>query len=475
MNFRDRYIFDSNKDLIGKGGFARVYKAYDSVRNRTVALKFYHGVASKKYDIISEINRMEDIVHPNLIRYYDASIIESVNVIGEVEKMQVGIIEYADSGDISTFFRQKRRSEKVIRPIILDILKGLQYLHTQNIAHRDLKPKNILLSNSKTKGRLVAKIADFGISKQIGGEDHSMSSQLLGSVEYMAPEQFAPVIYGTNSKLATNMDLWSFGVILYEIFMGKLPFGSRTKGVSYEQILNNILFNPLRIDFKLLPTPYNKVLERCLVKKSVERAQIADELIAILEGKRLEAPVVEPLPTLPKNNTKPIVQNNDPTEEIIDPKEKTHQENYATTVIKESATDEVWNKSSDESSAIDYDQTQRIDAPRTPFNQPKKEPKPKREAELIPVSQMSDKSVQHEINVAKNLFKLGNYPESFKILDRFVDHFAFDTEARFYLGFMYYNGKCGGAHDVKKGRAMMQQAKRENRPLVIDLMRKYVL
>ena len=207
MNFRDRYIFDSNKDLIGKGGFARVYRAYDSVRDRTVALKFYHGVASKKYDIISEINRMEDMVHPNLIRYYDANIIESVNVIGETERMQVGIIEYADGGDISTFFRKKRHSEKVIRPIIIDILRGLQYLHTQNIAHRDLKPKNILLSNSKKEGRLMAKIADFGISKRVGSEDHAMSSQLLGSVEYMAPEQFAPIIYGNNSQVVTNMDL----------------------------------------------------------------------------------------------------------------------------------------------------------------------------------------------------------------------------------------------------------------------------
>jgi len=101
----------------------------------------------------------------------------------------------------------------------------------------------------------------------------------------MAPEQFAPIIYGNNSKIVTNMDLWSFGVILYEIFMGKLPFGSRTKGISYEQILNNILFNKLRIDFNLLPTPYNKILERCLVKKSVERVQEADELLAILLGK----------------------------------------------------------------------------------------------------------------------------------------------------------------------------------------------
>jgi len=101
--------------------------------------------------------------------------------------------------------------------------------------------------------------------------------------------------------------------------------------------------------------------------------------------------------------------------------------------------------------------------------------KPKRSEELIPVSKMSEKSVQHEINVAKNLFKLGNYPESFKILDRFVAHPAFDTEARFFLGFMYYNGKCGGAHDVVKGKKMMNQAKLKNRPLVLDLMLKYVL
>ncbi|MBK8472830.1 MAG: serine/threonine-protein kinase [Sphingobacteriales bacterium] len=283
MKFRERYIFDSAKDFIGKGGFAKVFRAYDTIRKRYVALKFYAGTESEKYDIISEINRMDNLAHPNLIRYYDATFIDSVNAIGEKEQIQVGIMEFANAGDISLFFKKTQPTE-LTRQVILDILSGLAYLHENGIAHRDMKPKNILLSEEN--GRLTAKIADFGISKKVeAGEDASVSSQLLGSVEYMAPEQFAPAVYGIAGKLGTNADIWSLGIILYEIFTARLPFGSRTKGITYEQILNNILFQDLDIDYNAVPEPYRSVIRRCLVKNAAQRAQSANELIAIIEGK----------------------------------------------------------------------------------------------------------------------------------------------------------------------------------------------
>ena len=294
---------------------------------------------SGKYDIISEINRMDDMAHPNLIRYFDATIIPSVNAIGEKEDIQVGILEYANAGDISIFFKKKRRKE-TYHNIILGILKGLQYLHDNKIAHRDLKPKNILLSQKR--GKYIAKIADFGISKKIGGlDDSAVSSQLLGSVEYMSPEQFAPAVYGINGKLSTNVDLWSLGIIIYEIFAGQLPFGSRTQGITYEQILNNILFQDLEIDYSLLPKPYDEVVRRCLVKHAAKRCRDASELIDILEGRQQAKPTaseegtetsiltpqdgtktsVLPPPTSPTEKYQP-----EPTTEKLPAKEKPKRE-----------------------------------------------------------------------------------------------------------------------------------------------------
>ena len=99
-------------------------------------------------------------IHPNIIRYYDATIISSVNAIGEEEKIQVGIMEYANAGDITDLFSSSDRELKM--KIIKDILRGLVFLHDNKLAHRDLKPKNILMHRANEE--MHAKIADFGIS-----------------------------------------------------------------------------------------------------------------------------------------------------------------------------------------------------------------------------------------------------------------------------------------------------------------------
>ncbi|OWY19201.1 serine/threonine protein kinase [Sphingobacteriales bacterium UPWRP_1] len=446
MNFRDRYKFDATKDFIGKGGFSKVYRAEDLVRNRTVALKFYSGIASDKYDIINEINRMEGIVHPNLIRYYDADIINSVNALGEKEQIQVGIIEYANAGDVGAYFKEKRSNE-VTKNIIEGILRGLQYLHEHNIVHRDLKPKNILLS--QTGNTITAKIADFGISKKIDMEDMSASSQLLGSVEYMAPEQFAPAVYGIGGKIDTNADLWSLGIILYELFADKLPFGSRTKGITYEQILNNILFQELSIDYDLVPKPYSTVIKACLVKHASKRAQSAQQLLDILEG-RSSGIIIEPAV------------------------EKSETGGVKTTILPDTSLPEVptADLSEDVAKLINEKSTQLFED--TSEVTQKLPDEISRNEKGEPVKGNSN-FIRNEIKVGKDLFKLHNYVESFKILDKYRFNPEFDTEAKFFLGFMYYNGKCGGAHDPAKGRKLMNEAKSENHPQVLELMVKYIL
>lgn len=448
MKFRERYKFEPTQDFIGKGGFSRVYKAFDVIRKRYVALKFYSGIESDKYDIISEINRMDDVVHPNLIRYYDATIIENLNAIGEKEQNQIGIMEYANAGDVGSFFKD-RPDDATTHQIVLDILRGLNYLHKKGIIHRDMKPKNILL-NREDDGRIVAKICDFGISKKVEGDDASVSSQLLGSVEYMAPEQFAPVVYGINDKASTNADLWSLGIILYELFTQKLPFGSRTKGITYEQILNNILFKDLEMDYSDIPDIYVTIIKKCLVKKASQRVASAQILIDILEGKIDEK----------HNNTTTI-------DKPIRPKTTTDHE---TSIL--SPKNDSNSSNNDKPIVAGGDHQKPMQEVPISDKTPIKPPiKPTVKRNILP----SSPAVVETIQRGKNYFRVANYPESFRCLEPYQQYTAFDTEAKFFLGYMYYNGKVGGAHDPIIGRQLMNEAKEEDHALIIDLMVRYVL
>ena len=493
MNFRERYQFDPKTDLLGKGGFSKVYKAFDAIRKREVALKFYHGVWSEKYDVIGEIIRMGDLVHPYIIRYYDATIIESTNAIGEVEKIQVGILEYANSGDVTDLLQNK--SVEVIKPIIRGVLEGLVYLHQHDIAHRDLKPKNLLLHRAED-GILVPKIADFGISKKMSLPE-SASTQLLGSVEYMAPEQFNPTKYGINGSLSTNMDLWSLGIIIYELFTQNTPFGNRSTGLSNEEILSNILFKDIVIEYNQLVEPFRTMVKKCLVKHAKDRVQSPQELLDILDEKisvetvqkeeNFDANATQILqkPILEKKNIEPpknegiqIIQRRttprvQPTIETT-PEPKNEQPSTPT-VVQPYRKSQLQDETNFQKS---IEQQRRVEPPKL-IEQPKPKPKPKEQPKPIvpsrPQSTVANPQAAQHIGVGKNYFKEGNYVDSYRYLSPYQYAKEFDTEARFFLGFMVYNGKCGGTHSFEEGKELMEQAKIENRPLVGQLMTRYIL
>lgn len=280
--FRQRYEYNPETDTLGEGGFAKVYKAYDKLMKRTVALKFYRGDFGHKYSVLAEIKRAMSLNHPNLIRYYDAVQIKVPTGYDASNILQVGIMEYANSGDLNDFMRTFPSMEN-IKKTIGGILKGLAYLHEHGMVHRDIKPQNLLI-NKEPDGTWVSKIADFGLAKQLS-DQKELSSQLLGTMEYMAPEQFNPEKYGIKGTLGTNIDLWALGVILFETFTGDLPFGSRTDGESHEQVMYNIMRKDLGEDLNDVMQPYRSIIQWCLVKDANKRAQNAGELLALLDGK----------------------------------------------------------------------------------------------------------------------------------------------------------------------------------------------
>jgi len=281
--FRRRYQYNPETDLIGTGGFSKVYKAFDTEMERDVALKFYYGDLDEKYGVIAELQKVIHIQHPNLIRYYVAMSLDNPNIYDSRSKIQVGVVEFANGGDFNDFMKTFP-SLRQINTIVKDILKGLAFLHENGIIHRDIKPQNILMH--KVNGTWLAKIADFGLAKRV--ENQTMvSSKLLGTMEYMAPEQFNPSKYGIDGKLGTNVDLWSLGVILFEMFTGDLPFGGRNDGTTQQQLMFRIMQEKVDLGKHEIIEPYRRIILQCLTKKAGKRALTANALIDILEGRTI--------------------------------------------------------------------------------------------------------------------------------------------------------------------------------------------
>lgn len=284
MEILNKYIYDPSVDMLGKGGFATVYKAFDKILEMPVALKFFHPHdQSNKYTIINEIKKAIILSHPNIVKYYGVETLSSNNFHGQQEDVQIGVMEYVQEGQLKTYMNNNSLSTEELIKLLVDILRGLQYLHSEGIIHRDIKPQNILLGRDK-QNRLIAKIADFGISKNADANQAS-ASLLLGTIEYMAPEQFNPERYGINKKISYNVDIWAFGVTAYYLLTGNLLFGSRSGDTSAAQLINKIV-HAEGIDEKLkaVDEPFKSLLQKCVVPNANERTNDFDELISILRG-----------------------------------------------------------------------------------------------------------------------------------------------------------------------------------------------
>lgn len=259
--------------LLGKGGFSEVYKAYDCEHMCFVACKIHqlspNWSESVKSNYIRHALRENQVLkvlnHPNIIRHYDSVEIDSNSFCT--------VLEYCSGPDLANYLKsQKTLSEKEAKLIIKQLLSALKFLNENDkkIIHYDLKPQNIMYHQG------LIKISDFGLCKIMdeGETKVELTSQGVGTYWYLPPECFD----SNYPKISTKVDVWSVGVIFFEILYGFRPFGHN---MSQERILKEgYMLNVKEVDFPTKPVISSETKE--FIKKSLEYYQ--EQRLDIIEA-----------------------------------------------------------------------------------------------------------------------------------------------------------------------------------------------
>ncbi|MFC2088784.1 protein kinase [Calditrichota bacterium] len=242
-------------DKLGEGGMGVVYKAEDTKLKRSVALKFLPSTFSEdktaRERFIHEAQAASALDHPNICNIYE---------INETDDHQSFIAMACYEGESlkKKIEKGKMKIEDSIE-IAVQVAKGLARAHEEGIVHRDIKPANILITS-----RNEVKIVDFGLAKLSGQTDITKEGSLMGTVAYMSPEQ------ARGEKLDAGTDIWSFGVILYELLTGEPPFKA-----DYDQAVIYSILNenptPLKEIRPDIPDQLIEIVDRCLKKDRKNR------------------------------------------------------------------------------------------------------------------------------------------------------------------------------------------------------------
>ena len=253
---------------IGKGAMGTVYKARDPMLDRTVALKTI-GVAANDPDLAEyesrlylEAKAVGALNHPNIVTVYDA---------GNSGGMPYLAMEYIEGRELAALTREGRPLPiQQALDIALQIAEGLAYAHAHGVIHRDIKPANVLLAADGT-----AKIADFGIARMRSVEAKAETTNVHGSPRYMSPEQ----VLGRRAD--HRSDIFSFGVMLYEMLVGAPPFAGADLNAILFQIVNLVPPAPSTV-VPGTPTMLDFIVAKALAKSPEERygssRELADDL-----------------------------------------------------------------------------------------------------------------------------------------------------------------------------------------------------
>lgn len=279
-------------EALGRGGMARVYRAYHPQLDRYVAVKVLRselmedeafgdvppGDETWHARFQREAQSVAALRHANIVQVFDFDVEDDVYYM---------VMELLEGDTLKTRLNDYRvRGEQMawgeIVRIMLDVLDGLAYAHSERMIHRDIKPANILLSR---RGQAV--LGDFGIAHIIGGTRYTMSGALMGTLHYMAPEQ------GMQGLCDARSDIYSLGIVFYEMLTHRTPFDADTPLAILMKHVNDPLPLPRRINPEI-PEPFERVVFKALAKKPEERYQSAVEMAQALRAAAEEAGIELP-------------------------------------------------------------------------------------------------------------------------------------------------------------------------------------
>ncbi|HIU63866.1 MAG TPA: Stk1 family PASTA domain-containing Ser/Thr kinase [Candidatus Avacidaminococcus intestinavium] len=254
-------------EVIGSGGMAEVYKAFDTLLNRDVAVKLLRPQYTDDAGFISrfkqEAQSAARLIHPNIVNIYD------VGLDGELHYI---VMEYVKGRTLKDLIAEEGPLDPFTAVIIAHgIASALKHAHANGIIHCDIKPHNILLDESNNP-----KVTDFGIARAISTATITYTSAVVGSVHYLSPEQVR------GEKVSAQSDIYSLGILLFEMLTGQLPYNGDTPvAVALMHVQERMpLLREIKSD---LPLILEKIVAKALCKDKSERYHDADELLRDLE------------------------------------------------------------------------------------------------------------------------------------------------------------------------------------------------
>jgi serine/threonine-protein kinase len=264
-------------EKIGSGGMATVYKAKDNLLNRFVAIKVLRDALEGEEQVVTnfikEAQSSASLVHNNIVSVYD---------VGEEGGLNYMVMEHVDGITLKAYIKEKGMLPwQEACDFAIQIGQGINEAHTQNIIHRDIKPQNILMTKDK-----ILKVTDFGIAKAVASETTVVGGTALGSVHYISPEQ------ARGGFTDARSDIYSLGIVLYEMLTGKVPFDGDTAVSVALMHLEKDPVNVKCINMEI-PTDLAYVTMKAISKEQHSRYQNVQEMLSDLHAVLAD----EPLPS----------------------------------------------------------------------------------------------------------------------------------------------------------------------------------
>lgn len=255
-------------ELIGTGGMARVYKARCHRLNRLVAVKILREDLAQDAEFRRRFHDESQAVamlsHPNIVAVYDVS---------RSSELEYIVMELIDGITLKQYMQRKgnKLNWREALHFITQIVKALGHAHSRGIIHRDIKPHNVMVLRDGS-----VKVADFGIARVASGGHSTLTQEALGSVHYISPEQ------ARGSHIDARSDLYSAGVVLYEMITGRLPFEGDTPVSVAIQHINSIPLSPRELD-PSIPEALEEITMKAMAPNPDDRYFSADEMLVDLE------------------------------------------------------------------------------------------------------------------------------------------------------------------------------------------------